>query len=55
MATTTNNASIESKKDFDDTPSGKYKYWAEELGSSLKAREKWWKKADKIVNRYLGE
>ena len=55
MATISNNASIESKTDFEDTPSGKYKYWAEELGASLKAREPWWKKADKIVNRYLGE
>ena len=47
-------ASIESKKDFEDTPAGKYKYWAEELKSSIKAREKWWKQADKIVNRFLG-
>jgi len=55
VAHTNNNASIESKKDFEDTPSGKYKYWAEELGSSIKSREKWWKQSDKIVNRYLGE
>lgn len=46
-------ASIQSKKDFKDTPSGKYKYWSEELGVSMKARERWWKQADKIVNRYL--
>tara|TARA_R110000851_G_scaffold188171_2_gene338160 strand:- start:26748 stop:28976 length:2229 start_codon:yes stop_codon:yes gene_type:complete len=48
-------ASIETKQDFEDTPSGKYKYWAEELNTSLKAREPWWKKSDKIVNRFLGE
>jgi hypothetical protein len=48
-------ASIESKTDFEDTPAGKYKYWAEELNTSLAARKPWWKKADKIVSRYLGE
>ena len=52
---TATGASIQSKKDFKNTPSGKYKYWAEELGSSMKARKKWWKQADKIVNRFLGE
>jgi hypothetical protein len=48
-------ASIESKTDFEDTPAGKYNYWAEELKTSLVARKPWWKKADKIVSRYLGE
>jgi hypothetical protein len=48
-------ASIESKTDFEDTPAGKYKYWAEELNTSLAARKPWWKKADKIVSLYLGE
>jgi hypothetical protein len=48
-------ASIESKTDFEDTPAGKYNYWAEELKTSLAARKPWWKKADKIVSRYLGE
>jgi hypothetical protein len=48
-------ASIESKTDFEDTPAGKYRYWAEELNTSLAARKPWWKKADKIVSRYLGE
>lgn len=52
---TASGASIETLKDFSDTPSGKYKYWAEELGYSIKAREKWWKKADKIVGRYIGD
>ena len=55
MATeTATSASIQTKQDFKDTPSGKYKYWAEELGTSIKAREKWWKKADKIVDRFTG-
>ena len=49
------NASIQSRKDFKNTPSGKYQYWSTELKASLKARETWWKKADKIVNRFLGE
>ena len=45
----------ESKVDPKDTPAGKYKYWAEEIGNSMKARQPWWKKADKIVNRYIGK
>jgi hypothetical protein len=45
---------ITSKTDFKDTPQGKYKYWAEELNNSIKARKKWWKQADKIVARYTG-
>ena len=45
----------ESKVDPKDTPAGKYKYWAEELNNSMKARQPWWKKADKIVNRYIGK
>jgi len=53
MANTT--GSIESKKDFKNTPTGQYKYWSEELKASITAREKWWKKADKIVNRYIGK
>jgi len=54
MSITDTTASIESKTDYDDTPEGKYKYWAEELKSSIAARKPWWKKADKIVNLYLG-
>ena len=50
-----NSVAIESKKDFDDTPSGKYQYWSEEIKNSMKARQPWWKKSDKIVNRFLGE
>lgn len=48
-------ASLKTMKDFQNTPSGKYKYWAEELGTSIKARQPWWKKADRIVNRFLGD
>ena len=54
-SSTASGASIQSKSDYEKTPSGRYKYWSEELGSSLKAREKWWRQADRIVNRYLGE
>ena len=43
----------ESKVDPKDTPAGKYKYWAEELNNSMKARQPWWKKADKIVSGRL--
>jgi hypothetical protein len=52
--TTANTATIESKDDYEPDPEGQYKYWSEELGSSMKAREKWWKRSDKIVARYLG-
>tara|TARA_R110002153_G_scaffold122723_2_gene268644 strand:+ start:2209 stop:4440 length:2232 start_codon:yes stop_codon:yes gene_type:complete len=45
---------IESKKEFADTPNGKYKYWLTELESSQKSKEKWHKQADRIVKRYLG-
>ena len=47
--------SIESKKDFEQTPQGRYKYWQVELDASIKAREPWWRRADKIVNRYVGK
>ncbi len=53
--TIANGASIQTKADFSDTPSGRYKYWSTELGASMKAREKWWKRSDKIVNRFIGE
>ena len=48
-------ANIQSISDFKDTPAGRYRYWGTELKSSMKAREKWWKQADKIVNRYTGK
>jgi hypothetical protein len=46
---------IESRSDYEDTPAGKYKYWATELTVSKKARQKWWAKSDKIVNRFIGK
>lgn len=52
---TSNSASIESVKDFDKTPEGQYKYWAEELSAARYANKSWHKKADKIVSRFLGE
>ena len=51
---TPNSASIQTKQDFEESPAGRYKYWAEELGTSMKARKKWWKKADKIVSKFTG-
>ena len=55
MAFSSGTGSIESKADYSDTPSGKYKYWAEELKASQKSLEKWHKRADKIVDRFLGK
>jgi len=52
---TANNGSIESRKDFKDTPKGQYQYYAEELGASTKMLQKWHKMADKIVKKYLGD
>lgn len=46
--------SIETYSEYEDSPSGKYKYWATELETSKKARSPWWKRSDKIVKRYLG-
>ena len=46
---------IESKTDYEDTPSGQYKYWDEELKNSQKSRRKWHKQGNKIVKRYLDD
>ena len=46
---------IESRSDYADTPAGRYKYWATELTVSKKAREPWWRKSDKIINRFIGK
>ena len=48
-------ASLESRKDYKDTPKGQYEYYAEELGASAKMLEKWHKQADKIVNKFIGK
>tara|TARA_R110002153_G_scaffold274037_1_gene446790 strand:- start:27515 stop:29743 length:2229 start_codon:yes stop_codon:yes gene_type:complete len=42
-------------KNVEKTPQEQYKYWGEELQTSIKARKPWWKRADKIVARYLGK
>jgi len=47
--------SKESKKEYKDTPQGKYKYYADELGASAKMLDKWHKMADKIVDKFLGK
>jgi len=46
---------LKTKKDFADTPQGKYKYWATELKASQKARSKWHKQADDIVRKFRGQ
>ena len=50
---TATGASIESRKDFKDTPQGQYKYWDAEIRSSLKTLKNWKKQADEIVTRYV--
>tara|TARA_R110000772_G_scaffold25194_1_gene65822 strand:+ start:6802 stop:9030 length:2229 start_codon:yes stop_codon:yes gene_type:complete len=42
-------------KNIEKTPHSQYKYWGEELKTSIKARKTWWERADKIVARYLGK
>ena len=41
-------------KNVEKTPSQQYRYWGEQLKASIKAREPWWKKSDKIVDRFIG-
>lgn len=48
-------ASIESRRDYKDTPTGKYSYWSDELDSAQKTTRNWHKQADRIVQRYLGQ
>lgn len=46
---------LESLKDFKNTPKGKYEYWSEEIKASQKMLEKWHKAGDKIVTKFLSE
>lgn len=47
------NALDGSNQQEDDTRK-QCRYWREELNTSIKARKKWWKQADRIVDAYLG-
>lgn len=49
------NGTIESRKDYKDTPQGQYKYYAEEIKASQKMLSKWHKMADKITKKFLGK
>jgi len=49
------NGAIESREDYKDTPTGQYKYYAEEIKASQTMLEKWHKKADKITKKFLGK
>lgn len=53
MANENNTGTLQSRKDFKDTPRGQYKYWMEEIKGSQKQRRRWHKQGDKIVKRYL--
>lgn len=44
---------IDSRKEFDDSPRGQHRYWYEEIRASKRAREKWHRAGDRIVQRYL--
>jgi len=54
MSTATG-ATIESKKDFKETPQGKYNYWSEELQAAQLTLRTFHKQGDKINARYLGK
>jgi len=49
------NGAIESREDYEDTPSDQYKYYAEELKAATKLLSKWHKQADKIVRKFVGK
>ena len=46
--------SLESRKDFKQTPSGQYKYWLSELKASDKLLENFHKDGSKVVDRFKG-
>ncbi len=48
-----NAATIQSRKDYKDTPAGQYEYWDAEITGAQKTLGKWQKQGDKIVSRYL--
>ena len=47
--------SIESQKDYAETPRGRQQYWKEELSASQDMTKAWRKQADHIVNRFTGK
>jgi hypothetical protein len=49
----TQTASIQSRTDFKDDPSGQYKYWNEEITGALTRLRRWHKQGDRIVKRFL--
>ena len=46
---------VDDKENYEDSPKGTYDYYSDEINASIKMTAKWHKKADKIVNRYLGK
>ena len=50
----TTRGSLESRKDFKDTPSGQYEYWQTELKASERQLKTFRNMGTKIVKRYLG-
>ncbi len=54
MATDVTTGQIQSRKDFNKTPSGQYKYWHEEIKSSEKNLANFRKLGSRIVQRYKG-
>ena len=46
---------VDDTAEYEDTPKGLYDYYSDELNASIKMTSRWHKKADKIVNRYLGK
>lgn len=55
MTTDIVTGSIESRKDFEKTPTGQYRYWELELKASFKRTRKWHKQADSIQRRYVDD
>ena len=47
-------ASISSRKDFKETPSGQHRYWTDELNASARMLRTFHKQGTKVVDKFLG-
>lgn len=43
------------RPEYDQTPAGKAKYWADEFSYARKAMQKWHKEGEKVVRKYLDD
>ena len=55
MANESTSGVIQSRKDFENNPTGQYQYWEIELKSSFKRLREWHLEADMIQRRYIDD